>query len=306
MQKLLKYVTYLTFCSLLVQLTPVKAHPSLPGPLVMTSENVSLFLKKAPSLTDAIMSPESNLTRGGNLTDGNPNDALIRRANRILELFHATCELENLLPQQPNARSSAKAGILTGALLGGTAHTLGTRKRGPFDLQTTLAVALGGALVAGGVYWWIGEELQTIVLFRPQLERALEGLHNQQKLTKELRESHQELAQRIDETIIITDELKKYMPQVVAATGDNARLAEILDFVVKRQTQLEESVAYLLKRFDPEGKDLLSKQVTLSEETKRKAAAVNAYNQGRLLGRTSKFGKIPQAWLKAHGYEDLS
>lgn len=241
------------------------------------------------------------------------SDQLLTRANTILNLAKMNHTTQNRIPQDPLARSSVCVATLSGVCTSGIFYGLRQTTRMPIDPTLLIAVAAGGAAFAGGVYWWMGREMGIIGSFRSDLQRALQELVTMQTLVNQLKASSQNFASRIDETLLITQELKNALPQVLKVSGDNANLATVLGTTLKEIRGQQILLTQLLARLPERERTaiLAQAQEAIPKNIEQEAQAIAQYNSHSLrrrlgIGAVTEFQQIPQEWLKAHNFEHLA
>lgn len=237
----------------------------------------------------------------------------LQRASDIILLAQKTGNVKNIIPQDPLPKSSVCVAPLGGLCAGGAFYTLRQTTRMPLDPTLLIGAFAGGAAFAGGVYWWMGREMGIIRSFRSDLQRALEELNTMQELVNKLKKGNQDSANKIEETLQITQELKDALPLVLKVSGDNANLATIISTVLKEVRGQQLVLAQLLNRL-PENERtamIAQAQEAIPKTIERQAHAIIQYNQHSLrrrlgIGAITQFQQIPQEWLKSHNFEDLA
>jgi RNA binding exosome subunit len=263
--------------------------------LRLTLENFNSYLKTQQEV------PEENRMQ------------LCDHVNNILDLAHQADKSGQLIPRDPIPQGALRIAPL-GSLVGAAAlYTLRQSIRSPFDPTLLLAAAAGGAAFAGGVYWWMGREMRIIRSFRTDLQQALAELDQMQISVKQLKESNQELQDKIDKAVTVTQELKDALPQVIQISGDHANLATIVGAVLKEVRGQQLVLIQLLNRL-PEHERIAmitQAQQAIPDTLKRQADAIIAYNSHsfrRRLGfsAVTEFEQIPVEWLNRHNFNDLT
>lgn len=237
----------------------------------------------------------------------------LQRASDIILLAQKTGNVKNTIPQDPLGKSSACVAPLGGLCASGAFYTLRQTTRMPIDPTLLIGVFAGGAAFAGGVYWWMGREMGIIRSFRSDLQRALQELNTMQELVNKLKRSNQGFADKIEETLQITQELKDALPQVLKISGDNANLATVLGIALREIRGQQILLTQLLARL-PEHERIAmitEAQEAIPKEIEQQAQAIAQYNNHSLrrrlgIGAITQFQQIPQEWLKSHNFEDLA
>ncbi|NBP01329.1 MAG: hypothetical protein EBU90_14530 [Proteobacteria bacterium] len=236
----------------------------------------------------------------------------LKRVQDIVSLTQKTQNFKTTIPQDPLSKSSIYFAPFGGLCAGGAFYALRQTTRMPLDPALLIAAAAGGTLVAGGLYWFRGKEMGIIRSFRSDLQRALQELDTMQKLVNQLKASNENFESRIDETLLITQELKDALPQVIKISGDNANLATILGTALKEIRGQQILLTQLLARL-PEHERIAmiaQAQEAIPKTIERQAHAIIEYNQHSLrrrlgFGAVTEFEQIPPQWLNEHGFNDL-
>ncbi|MCF7900464.1 hypothetical protein K9K77_03060 [Candidatus Babeliales bacterium] len=176
---------------------------------------------------------------------------------------------------------------------------------------------VAGVAAAGGIGWMIwGNYMKTIVSFKNNLTNALAHMAELQGQLEELKKRQLALTQNVDKTLKFTEEVLVQMPALKEVTGDNARLASVMDFLLDRQQTLEKQFLSKIERnLTPD--EITAYQTESSFEFSsesltrigRQRQALKAYNKAERNGLFQKdykkFSQIPKEWLSQSIFNDL-
>lgn len=225
--------------------------------------------------------------------------------NMMLKLGYQTNQLEQKLQKGPSKKSTLRTTALAGIVAAGGGYALQSQTRSAFSLTNIVLFGLGAAGAAGGVYWWIGNEMGVIAGFKDDIENSLDELEKMQILIRDLKEQNERMQAKVDDTVIVTDKLNQLMPQVVGMAGDNATLAKVMRQIIDKQKNQEALIAALIAKLPQAEQEKYRKKITFNESAQRKAQALKEYNKRWFGFDVSDFSKIPHDWLIKHGFEDL-
>lgn len=119
------------------------------------------------------------------------DEAMVKNVNQIFELCtrSRSKQFDNQLVKGYNIKAISKVGLGTAAALGLGKLALGENTRG-MGTELVLGTILGGGLVAGGVYWWIGREMGVITGFKGSLSETLEDLETMKTILNGSKANH--------------------------------------------------------------------------------------------------------------------
>ncbi len=268
---------------------------------LVNKNNAHKFLRPLPSTHHDIKKTT---------TDPLTDDTVLERANGILNLAYQTMNAQELRPKEPSIKDITRAGLIGAGVTAGTRY-FSSGTRGISDLSTLVPLLMGAAAATATLYGMVGREMGLIMSFKPTLDKIAIAHAEQAQEIAALKEKNNELASKVDETLTVTAQLKEAMPAVVAASGDNATLAGIIqDVIIPELKEQKVLIASLLARLPEEERaaalnDLQNKGIIIEDNDYRKAEALKSYNWLRIRHRTHNFSKIPGEWLQQHGYGDL-
>ena len=225
--------------------------------------------------------------------------------NMILKLGYQSNKLDQQFEKGPSTKSTLRTTALAGIIAAGGGYALQSQTRSVFSLTNIALFGLGAAGAVGGVYWWIGNEMGVIANFKGDIKNSLEELEKMQQLVKELKEKNEQMQKTVDNTVIVTGELNKLMPQVVGMAGDNATLAKVMRQIIDKQKNQEALIAALLAKLPEAEQEKYRTKITFDNQAQRKAQALKEYNKRWFGFDVADFSKIPHDWLIKHGFEDL-
>lgn len=227
------------------------------------------------------------------------------RINMMLEIAHRSINLDQQFEKGPSTKSTLRTTALAGIIAAGGGYALQSQTRSVFSLTNIALFGLGAAGAVGGVYWWIGNEMGVIANFKGDIKNSLEELEKMQQLIKELKEKNEQMQEKVDNTVIVTDKLNQLMPQIVGMAGDNATLAKIMRQIIDKQKNQEALIAALLTKLPEAEQEKYRTKITFDNQTQRKAQALKEYNKRWFGFDVSDFSKIPHDWLIKHNFQDL-
>jgi len=290
----------------------------------ITSENVHNFLRPGtPTETFSSSNDYLNLTLQPTCNFADNLLISLRKLDTITTLSERTLKDPLLDPHSSEVKKRGKKQGAQGALAAGAVVVplvlfTGSQTRSP-DTYIVAALAAGiGICATGGIGWMLwGNYMKTIIKFKGSLQGALTHMGELQEQIAELQKQQNKLEGNTTEIIKFSQEVLNQIPALKEVTGDNARLASLMTFLMDRQQVLEQQ--FLDKMRDRLTTDEIEQfqdtedTFTFSGENlkkiNREKQALKAYNKAERSGffqrPSTKFSKIPQEWLTSHEFSDL-
>ncbi len=263
--------------------------------------------------------------------DEENNDACAKIFNKQNLLVQALRQCETKIKLQESDEKDAETeqkekNLVRGGLLGGTLGSAGfyllhgsTRSVGTgYYFLAAMAGATGGAFF---FYHLIERKMQLISSFEGDLAQSLGAIKTLKEQIILLKNSHVEISEKITEATKVTEKVTKLIPQVVAVSGDNAKLADVMKLLLAQNVSLNTRVVQLehalqekvctLATTPEQAEEILERAGVPADplvvaRIARQKIALAAYNKTRWLGsRTTQFKKIPVEWLTKNNYTDL-
>lgn len=176
---------------------------------------------------------------------------------------------------------------------------------------------VAGVAAAGGIGWIIwGNYMKTIISFKNNLTHALNHMEDLQQQIQELQKRQKNLTGNVDKAVKFTTTMLEKMPALEGATGDNARLASVMELLLERQQTLEKQ---FLSKMEPlltpdeiidyhNESNFNFSEASLTKINRQKNALA-AYNKAERNGLFKKdykkFSQIPTEWLSQNNFNDL-
>lgn len=290
----------------------------------ITPENAHIFLRTGTP-TETFSSSDDDLDLTLQPTCDFADNLLIslRKLDTITTLSERTLKDPLLNPHSSEVKERGKKQGVKGALAAGAVVVplvlfTGSQTRSP-DTYIVAALAAGiGICATGGIGWMLwGNYMKTIIKFKGSLQGALTHMGELQEQIAELQKQQNKLEGKTTEIIKFSQDVLDQIPVLKETTGDNARLANLMTFLMERQQVLEQQ--FLDKMRDRLTTDEIEQfqdtedTFTFSGENlkkiNREKQALKAYNKAQRSGffqrPYTKFSKIPQEWLTDNEFSDL-
>jgi hypothetical protein len=238
-----------------------------------------------------------------------------------IETFLADTNTETPEFHERGRKQGARGALLGTAVIVPVILAAGTANRSP-ESWIIAASAVGiGACATGGIGWMLwGNYMKIIINFKENLQGALGHMGELKGHIAELQRRQGELEGKTTEILKFSQQALDRMSVVKEVSGDNARLASVMQLLMERQEKLEKQLLQVIGdthttldlasfKGDTEEPELFFSSSGLTQLEKKKAALAE-YNRterdGFFQSYYKKFSKVPKKWLTEHNFSDIA